>query len=239
GRLIMNEILPPQLRYRSNLIDKALDKKGISDMVSLCHKICGAERTIQLLDEAKSLGFRFATKSGVTISMTDMDVPARRMEIIQEAEQKVQKADRDYKRGLMTMEERRQRVLQLWLTAASDVGDAIMDSIDAFNPISLITTSGARGSKKQVAQLSGMRGLMSDPFGRLIEDLPIKSNFHEGLSVLEYFVSTHGARKGLADTALRTADAGYLTRRLVDVAQDVIVRDQDCGTPNGIYVETV
>src|SRR5262249_49740013 len=141
GRLIMNEILPPRLRYRPMFADKSLDKKAIADMVSLCHKEYGAERTIQLLDEAKELGFRFATRSGVTFSMTDMDVPARRSEIIQEAEQKVQKADRDYKRGLMTMEERRQRVLNFWLSAASEVGDAIMESIDHFNPIYLITNS--------------------------------------------------------------------------------------------------
>ena len=121
-------------------------------------------------------------------------------------------------------------------SAAEEVADAILENIDPFNPISMITTSGARGSQRQITQLSGMRGLMSDPFGNLIEDLPIKSNFHEGLNVLEYFISTHGARKGLADTALRTADAGYLTRRLVDVAQDVIVRGDDCGTVNGIYV---
>src|SRR5204863_7123007 len=136
--------------------------------------------------------------------------------------------------GLLTAEERRTRVLNCWQQAASEVGDALMDSLNRYNPLYMIVHSGARGSKRKITQLSGMRGLMSDPFGRLIEDLPIKSNFHEGLSVLEYFVSTHGARKGLADTALRTADAGYLTRRLVDVAQDVIVRAIECGTHSGI-----
>jgi DNA-directed RNA polymerase subunit beta' len=239
GRLILSEVLPERLRYRPFFMKKTLDKKGISEMVSMCHREYGAERTIRLLDEAKALGFRFATRSGITISMTDMDVPARRDQIIQEAEGKVEKANRDFKRGLLTQDERRQRVLSFWQQAATDVGDAIMESIDRFNPVYMITNSGARGSKRQITQLSGMRGLMSNPFGALIEDLPIKSNFHEGLSVLEYFVSTHGARKGLADTALRTADAGYLTRRLVDVAQDVIVRAIDCGTHNGIYVGTI
>jgi DNA-directed RNA polymerase subunit beta' len=239
GRLILNEVLPERLRYRHPFVDRAMDQRAISEMVSMCHKAYGAERTIRLLDEVKDLGFRFAMRAGVTISMTDMAVPARRDEIIHEAEAKVEKASRDFRRGLLTADERRQRVLSFWQQAAADVGDAIMESIDRFNPVYMITNSGARGTRRQITQLSGMRGLMSDPFGRLIEDLPIKSNFHEGLSVLEYFVSTHGARKGLADTALRTADAGYLTRRLVDVAQDVIVRAIDCGTHSGIYVSTV
>jgi DNA-directed RNA polymerase subunit beta' len=239
GRLYLNGILPPRLRYRPLFTSHAMKREHLATMVALCHREYGAERTIQLLDESKALGFRFASQAGVTISMTDMDVPAKREEIIKATEEEVTKANRAFSRGLLTADERRTRVLNYWQKAASDVGNAIMDSIDPFNPIYLITNSGARGSKRQITQLSGMRGLMSDPFGRLIEDLPIKSNFHEGLSVLEFFVSTHGARKGLADTALRTADAGYLTRRLVDVAQDVIVRDVDCGTRNGIYVSQV
>src|SRR5215212_9089762 len=239
GRLIFNEILPEVLRYGPMFISRPLLVKDSADVVSMCHRACGAERTIRFLDDAKALAYRFATKSGVTISMTDMDVPAKRGEIIQEVEVKVQKANRDYARGLLTADERRQRVLSLWQQAVTDVGDAIIENIDRFNPIFMVTESGARGSKRQITQLSGMRGLMSDPFGRLIEDLPIKSNFHEGLNVMEYFVSTHGTRKGLADTALRTADAGYLTRRLVDVAQDVIVRDIECGTTNGVWVQTI
>jgi len=236
GRVYLNQVLPPRMRYRPQYISKVLVKGDVSKMVSECYQKYGASRTIQLLDDVKELGFRFSTISGTTVSMTDMTIPARRIEIISHAEDEVKKANRAFQRGLLTAEERRTRVLGEWQRAASDVGDAIMESIDQFNPIFMITNSGARGSKRQITQLSGMRGLMSDPFGRLIEDLPIKSNFHEGLSVLEFFVSTHGARKGLADTALRTADAGYLTRRLVDVAQDVIVRDVDCGTTNGIYV---
>jgi DNA-directed RNA polymerase subunit beta' len=239
GRLILNEILPEKLRHRPLYTSRPLLVKDLAELVSVCHAECGAERTIQFLDDSKKLAYEFATRSGVTISMTDMDVPAKRTEIIQEVEVKVQKANRDYARGLLTQDERRQRVLTLWQQAVTDVGDAIIANIDRFNPIFMVTESGARGSKRQIVQLSGMRGLMSDPFGRLIEDLPIKSNFHEGLNVMEYFVSTHGTRKGLADTALRTADAGYLTRRLVDVAQDVIVRDIECGTTNGIWVSTV
>ena len=235
GRLILDNILPEDMR----LVDKLLNKKAISELVSECHRRHGDERTIQLLDDLKQMGFRFATRAGVTISMTDMDIPAKREQIITKTEEAVEKTNLQYRRGLITQGERKQKVLELWTKASEDVAQAILENIDPFNPIFMITDSGARGSQKQITQLSGMRGLMSDPFGNLIEDLPIKSNFHEGLSVLEYFISTHGARKGLADTALRTADAGYLTRRLVDVAQDVIVRADDCGTGQGIYVSEI
>jgi len=239
GRLYLNDILPERMRYREAYLRGPLVKSDLSAMVSTCYREYGAERTIQLLDDLKALGFHAATQAGVTIAMTDMAVPARRDEIIRRAEEQVERANRAFRRGLLTADERRQRVLNYWQEASAQVGEAIMEAIDRFNPVYLVTNSGARGSQRQITQLSGMRGLMSDPFGRLIEDLPIKSNFHEGLSVLEFFVSTHGARKGLADTALRTADAGYLTRRLVDVAQDVIVRDMDCGTTNGIYVQAI
>ena len=235
GRLIFNSVLPPNMRY----VDQAIDKKTMSKLVTECYEKNGHERTVQLLDDLKELGFRYATFAGITISMTDMDIPSKRDEIVERTQQEVARKNRDYNRGLITQSERKQQVLELWTRASEEVADAILGGIDAFNPISMITTSGARGSQRQITQLSGMRGLMSDPFGNLIEDLPIKSNFHEGLSVLEYFISTHGARKGLADTALRTADAGYLTRRLVDVAQDVIVRGHDCGTANGVYVSTI
>jgi len=235
GRLIMSRILPEDMRP----VDKVMNKKAISELVTECHRLHGEERTIQMLDDLKDIGFRYATRAGVTISMTDMDIPAKREEIIAQTEQAVDKTNQQYRRGLITQGERKQKVLELWTNASEDIAEAILENIDPFNPIYMITDSGARGSQKQITQLSGMRGLMSDPFGNLIEDLPIKSNFHEGLSVLEYFISTHGARKGLADTALRTADAGYLTRRLVDVAQDVIVRDEDCGTTQGIYVTEI
>lgn len=235
GRLIVSENVPENMRP----VDKLLKKNAISELVAQCHKLNGNEATIKLVDSLKSLGFKYATKAGVTISMTDMDIPAKRDEIIRKTEIEVEKTNRQYRRGLITQGERKQEVLRLWTAAAEDIAAAIMENIDPLNPIFMITDSGARGSIKQITQLSGMRGLMSDPFGNLIEDLPIKSNFHEGLSVLEYFISTHGARKGLADTALRTADAGYLTRRLVDVSQDVIVRDHDCGTTQGIYVSAI
>ena len=235
GRLIVSEVLPEDMRP----VDRVLNKKVLSDIVTQCHRFHGHERTIELLDELKTLGFKYATTAGITISMTDMDIPAKREEIVAGTEEAVNKANQQYRKGLITQGERKQKVLELWTKAAEDVAEAILENIDTFNPIYMITDSGARGSLKQITQLSGMRGLMSDPFGNLIEDLPIKSNFHEGLSVLEYFISTHGARKGLADTALRTADAGYLTRRLVDVAQDVIVRDDDCGTTQGIYVSDI
>ncbi len=239
GRLLMNQILPEGLKYSDRYLYRTINKKGISEMVADVHVRCGKETTISFLDDLKALGFRYATLSGITISMTDMDIPAKREEVLGRTEADVTKLNRAYRQGTITLGERKRQVLALWMKAGEEVAKAIMKGIEQFNPIYLITDSGARGSSKQIMQLSGMRGLMADPFGNLIEDLPIKSNFHEGLSVLEYFVSTHGARKGLADTALRTADAGYLTRRLVDVAQDVIVRAEDCGTLSGIEVEEI
>jgi len=236
GRLIFNEILPPKVRY----VDRVVDYWELGSVVQTCHQHYGTARTVKLLDDLKELGFRFATTSGITISMTDMDVPeARREQIIARTEGLVRKTNDNYANGLITAGEREDEVCRLWNVATSQMADAILENIDPFNPIFMMANSGARGSLPQLAQLAGMRGLMVDPFGRFIEDLPIKSNFHEGLSVLEYFVSTHGARKGLADTALRTADAGYLTRRLVDVAQDVIIRGDDCGTSAGITVAAI
>ncbi|MDO8589459.1 MAG: DNA-directed RNA polymerase subunit beta' [Armatimonadota bacterium] len=232
GKLIFNDALPEDMRYGDYM--GVADKKTMSRLVADVHKRHGAEATIKLLDDMKKLGFDYSTRSGLTISMTDMDIPAKRELIVSQTEAAVAEKNRSYTRGLITQFERKQQVLDLWTSASEQVAEAILENIDPFNPIYMVTNSGARGSQRQITQLSGMRGLMSDPFGNLIEDLPIKSNFHEGLSVLEYFISTHGARKGLADTALRTADAGYLTRRLVDVAQDVIVRGSDCGAAQGI-----
>ncbi len=236
GRLLFNQILPEKLRYADEYLYKTIKKKDVSDVVAEVHRLHGVETALRFLDDLKTLGFKYATQSGTTIAMTDMDIPAARDEILRKTEAAVANLNQQYRRGAMTQGERKEKVLNLWTQASKDVSDAIMAGIGQFNPIMIITDSGARGSSKQIAQLSGMRGLMADPFGNLIEDLPIKSNFHEGLSVLEYFVSTHGARKGLADTALRTADAGYLTRRLVDVAQDVIIRAEDCNTTQGIEV---
>jgi DNA-directed RNA polymerase subunit beta' len=236
GRLVFNEILPAKVRY----IDRVVDYWELGHIVESCHRHYGTARTVELLDALKEIGFKYATTAGITISMTDMDVPeARREEIIGRTETRVRSTNENYANGLITAGEREDEVCRLWNVATSEMADAILENIDPFNPIFMMANSGARGSLPQLAQLAGMRGLMTDPFGRFIEDLPIKSNFHEGLSVLEYFVSTHGARKGLADTALRTADAGYLTRRLVDVAQDVIIRGEDCGTTNGITVAAI
>jgi DNA-directed RNA polymerase beta' subunit len=231
GRLIFNDVLPPKLRY----VDHVVDDKELGRIVRECYRAYGTARTVQLVDELKELGFRFATTAGITISMADMVVPrARREDIIARTEEAVRKVNESFAKGLISAGERSDSVCRLWNQAADEVSQAILINIDPFNPIFMMANSGARGTTRQISQIAGMRGLMSDPFGRFIEDLPIKSNFHEGLNVLEYFVSTHGARKGLADTALRTADAGYLTRRLVDVAQDVIIRELDCGTANGI-----
>jgi DNA-directed RNA polymerase subunit beta' len=243
GRLIFNQILPERLKYTDKYLLKTLTKKGVGEVVSDVYETHGKECCINFLDELKAIGFKYAMKAGITIAMTDMDIPGKRDAIIHHAEDAVKRTNQQYNRGVLTPAERKSKVLQLWIDAADQVADAIMGGISQYNPIFIITDSGARGSKKQLTQLSGMRGLMTNPFGGLIEDLPIKSNFHEGLTVLEFFVSTHGARKGMADTALRTADAGYLTRRLVDVAQDVIVRDLDCideGSPiPGISVQEI
>jgi len=239
GRMAFNLALPDQMRFDDKYANVLLTKKNIAEVINECYKMTGANATVKLLDSMKNLGFKYATQSAITISMTDMDPPDARRLIISNTEENVEKLTRQYERGMITTAERRQKVLDLWMRAYDDVAAAIMGSFDQFNPLSIVTDSGARGSVKQLTQLAGMRGLMSDPFGNIIEDLPIRSNFHEGLSVFEYFVSTHGARKGLADTALRTADAGYLTRRLVDVSQDVIIREVDCGTLEGITVSRI
>jgi DNA-directed RNA polymerase subunit beta' len=191
-----------------------------------------------MLDEIKRLGFTFSTRAGITIGVTDIEIPEKKRDILLEAENQVETTENQFRRGLITEEERYQLVIGVWNKATDDVTNALLESLDHFNPVYMMANSGARGNIQQIRQLAGMRGLMADPSGRTIE-LPIKSNFREGLAVLEYFISTHGARKGLADTALRTADSGYLTRRLVDVAQDVIVREDDCGTNAGIYVSEI
>jgi len=239
GRIFFNQILPERIQYTPDYLFKTIRKKGTSKVISDVYENHGKEMTINFLDDLKALGFKYAMRAGITISMTDMESPRTRTEIIASAESDVKKFNAQYNRGLLTPAERKTRVLERWLGASESVAKGIMADMKQYNPIFIITDSGARGSTKQVTQLSGMRGLMTDPFGNLIEDLPIKSNFHEGLSVLEFFVSTHGARKGMADTALRTADAGYLTRRLVDVAQDVIIRAVDCGTSNGVAIREI
>ncbi|MHB8171895.1 MAG: DNA-directed RNA polymerase subunit beta' [Thermincolia bacterium] len=234
GRLIFNEAIPDELGY----FNKVANKKELGKIVEQSYRKLGYAATAELLDGIKKLGYSYATKAGITIGIADITVPDEKKSILAEAEGFVEKVEVQYRRGLITEEERYEKVISVWNKATDDVTAALLHTLDKFNPIYMMATSGARGNIQQIRQLAGMRGLMADPSGRII-DLPIKANFREGLTVLEYFISTHGARKGLADTALRTADSGYLTRRLVDVAQDVIVREDDCGTTNGIIVDEV
>ncbi|BCM94080.1 DNA-directed RNA polymerase subunit beta' [Abditibacteriota bacterium] len=237
GRLLFNEILPEAVQFANVLADK----KTISGLVMKTYETMGNEACVKLLDDVKNLGFRYATKSGMSISMGDFRVESKREDIIARTELTVKRVNDAYRDDpySMTAQERERSVLQAWVKATQDVSNDVSKAMDPFNPLSLMSQSGATGKVKQMMQIVGMRGLMQDPSGRLIEDLPVKSNFRRGLDLHEYFVSTHGARKGLADTALRTADAGYLTRRLVDVSQDVIIRAQDCGSDDGIYVKEV
>ena len=234
GRLIFNEAVPEELGF----LNATMDKKRLSDLVDRCYRKLGFAATVSLLDGIKKLGFQFATRAGVTISIQDITIPKEKEEIIREAEAQVDTIDQQYRHGLITEEERSDGVIAVWTEATEKVTRTLVEKLDVFNPVFMMANSGARGNIQQIRQLAGMRGLMADPSGRIIE-MPIKASFREGLTVLEYFISTHGARKGLADTALRTADSGYLTRRLVDVAQDVIVREYDCGTDEGIEVEEV
>ena len=237
GRLIFNNALFPELwQYEQKedgtyTLGKVMDKKTVGKLVDQCFQLFGNEKTAELLDRIKSLGYSFARRVGMTVAIADIKVPEEKFDLLDTAEQEVEKVSRLYRRGLITEEERYRKTIQLWTKATEDVTDAMMDNMardkDGFNPVYMMAISGARGNKQQIRQLAGMRGLMADPSGRII-DLPIKANFKEGLTVLDYFTSSHGARKVLADTALRTADSGYLTRRLVDVSQDVIVREDDC-----------
>ena len=234
GRVIINSILPEGFRF----VNEVLDKKKIQEIIKECYKKFGHHRTIILLDDLKDLGFEYATLAGVTLSVEDLKIPQEKQTCIKEAEKEVKKVEEQYKKGLITDRERHNKIIDIWTHTTDRVEEFVFKNLDPFNPVFMMTDSGARGSKLQVRQLCGMRGLMAKPSGEIIE-VPITSNFREGLSVLEYFISTHGARKGLADTALKTADAGYLTRRLVDVAQDVIIVEEDCGTVNGITVSAI
>ncbi|MBE3595343.1 MAG: DNA-directed RNA polymerase subunit beta' [Candidatus Carbobacillus altaicus] len=219
-------------------ITEALKKKDLGKIIAICYERYGTTTTSEILDRIKDIGFRFSTKAGVTIAASDIVVLDEKKEILERSEKAVQTVLTQYRRGLITDEERYNRVISIWSKAKDEIQSKLLESLDAFNPINMMSTSGARGNASNFTQLAGMRGLMANPSGRIIEQ-PIKTSFREGLTVLEYFISTHGARKGLADTALRTADSGYLTRRLVDVAQDVIVREEDCGTDQGIVVEAI
>ena len=236
GRIIFNEAIPQNLGYvdRTNEDTKfdyeigfLVDKKAIGKIINKCINRCGATETAAVLDKIKSLGYKFSTRAAMTVSVSDMEIPKEKAEYLAEAEEKVDMITRKFRRGLMTDEERHQKVIEAWNIADDKITAALLAGLGKYNNIYMMANSGARGSNRQIKQLAGMRGLMASPNGGIIE-LPIKANFREGLSVLEYFISAHGARKGLTDTALKTADSGYLTRRLVDVSQDIIVREWDC-----------
>lgn len=237
GRMIFNESLPDEIRYYYKQKTESgneewylgilMDKKQLGKLVASSYSKFGNSKTANVLDSVKRLGYAFACRAGVTVAISDIKIPPAKKDILASTEAQVDVIDKQYRRGLITDDERYKKIINLWTKATDDVTTAMMNNLDKFNPVYMMANSGARGNIQQIRQLAGMRGLMADPSGRII-DLPIKANFREGLTVLEYFISTHGARKGLADTALRTADSGYLTRRLVDVAQDVIVREEDC-----------
>ena len=252
GRIIFNEAIPQNLGMCERKCDEDYIKLEINDLVvqktfkeiiRRCFRINGSPKTAETLDNIKALGYKYSTISGLTTSVFDMKVPHEKKELIEQAEKDVDKINAFFARGLITDEERYKKVVDIWSKVTEKVSDALVGSLDKFNPISMMMTSGARGNKTQLQQLSGMRGLMQDPSGKTIE-IPIKSSFREGMSVLDYFVSSHGGRKGLADTALKTADSGYLTRRLVDVSHNVIIREDDCFAssgekPKGMYVSAI
>ena len=219
-------------------VEPGVDKKLLGKIINASIKIHGITETATLLDNIKAMGYKYSTIGAITVCVDDMKIPEAKQALLAEAEEKVDKVMRKYRRGLLTDEERHRHIIAIWSETSNRVTDAMMDNLKQLNPIYMMANSGARGSVNQMRQLAAMRGLMADTSGRTIE-IPIRSNFREGLTVLEYFISTHGARKGLTDTALRTADSGYLTRRLVDVSQDVIVREEDCGTRDGIIVSDI
>ncbi len=231
GRVMFNAILPEDLRF----VNRTLDRGAIRDIVTQTFERHGNEMTADLVDRIKQLGFAAATQAGTSISIDDVAIPESKARTIAGAETKVAEIDRQFQRGLISEQERYEHTVKIWTDATKNVIDAMMEALDRRGSVYMMATSGARGNTQQMGQIGGMRGLIADPQGRII-DLPIRSNFREGLTVLEYFISTHGGRKGLADTAIRTADSGYLTRRLVDVAQDVIVRIDDCGDEDGIFI---
>jgi len=231
GRVLFNEILPPELRA----YDKTMDKASLKSLVSECIRLLGEEATAPILDDLKQLGFYYATKSGTSIAIGDINEPYDKNKLLKEAEEQIALVEEQFSQGLITEDERYENAVQTWMKTTYEITDRVAQSLDPLGGIYMMANSGARGNMSQITQMAGMRGLMADPSGRII-DFPIKSSFRDGLSAMEYFISTHGARKGLADTALRTSDSGYLTRRLVDVAQDVIVTKEDCGTTEGVWI---
>jgi len=247
GKILFNESIPQDLDFVDRSIPEnefkqeiefLVDKKKLGQIIDRCYIKHGPTRTSVMLDDIKSLGFHYSTIGAVTVAISDMIVPDAKFQLLAETDKTISKIESMFKRGLISEEERYNRVIEQWTKTTDDVADALMDSLDQYNPIFMMADSGARGSKAQIKQLAGMRGLMANPSGKIVE-LPIRASFVEGLNISEYFISTHGARKGNADTALKTADSGYLTRRLVDVSQDVIVREMDCHTEEGIVVEAI
>ncbi len=247
GRLIFNRPIPQDLGFvdrsdPSKLLDLEVDylvgKSQLGKIINACINVHGATVTAEMLDKIKEQGFRYSTRSGITVSISDAVIPPQKKEYIAEAEEKLEKVNALYNRGIMNNSERYSQVINIWSETTEKVAEALTDNLDEDNPIFIMADSGARGSKNQIRQLAGMRGLIANTSGKTIE-IPIRSNYREGLNILEYFISSRGARKGLADTALRTADSGYLTRRLVDVAQDVIIREEDCGSDVGIVVSDI
>ena len=235
GRLKFREILPQELADDDGNWNKLMDKGALEELVTRVYHGIGNDETAAVLDRIKTLGYHYATVSGITIGINDLQVPERKAGVLEEAEAQIQKLEEQYDRGLVNEEERHDQTIRIWTQASDTVKTLIEEALPTFGGVSLMASSGAKGNISQITQMAGMRGLMSDPKGQLIE-VPVKSSFREGLSVLEYFISTHGARKGLADTALRTADSGYLTRRMIDVAQDVITLAEDCETIDGSWI---
>src|SRR5882724_429526 len=240
GRVIFSEIWPEDLGFPNRVIGKG----QIGELIWNCYKFCGHEKTVTTLDKLKELGFFEATRAGVSIGIDDMIIPKEKTQEIETAQKQISEVEKQYRKGVITPGERYNKIIDIWTHCTDQIANVMLKTLDnnqgkrEYNPVWLMVDSGARGNKAQVRQLAGVRGLMAKPSGDIIEK-PILSNFREGLTVLEYFISTHGARKGLADTALKTADSGYMTRKLVDVAQDVIIREQDCGTTNGIWVQAI
>lgn len=232
GRVLFNRILPPEIQF----VNHVLEKGGLKDLVAEVYEVSGEAITPEVADQIKDIGFTYATRSGYTLAVSDITVPAEKPQIISEALAEAESTERDFRRGLLTEQEQNERLIEIWQQTTNRLAEKVRETLDPHGNLATMANSGAtKGGFQPISQLAGMRGLMADPSGRIIP-LPIRSNFREGLNALEYFISTHGARKGLADTALRTADAGYLTRRLVDIAQDVIINDEDCGTLDGVTI---
>ncbi len=251
GRVLLTEVVPSHIRFEE--INKVMDKKRLADLIDICYRRAGSKETVILADKLKDLGYQNATKAGISICVDDMKIPKKKTELLSKSEDEVAEIQKQYNEGLITDGERYNKVIDIWAQATEEIADAMLKELStetvkdehghvkkvpSFNPIFIMADSGARGSAQQIRQLAGMRGLMAKPSGEIIET-PITANFREGLTVLQYFISTHGARKGLADTALKTANSGYLTRRLVDVAQDAIIAEEDCGTLDGIYLSSL